>query len=86
MNRTYYSQKDGVYTKFDLTDDERIIAKMMTQYIWCSSFVASVPTPMARFKDESIGHWIVRLHRYKMKYPPFESEKPVVPHLRLTSI
>ena len=83
MNRAYYSQKDGLYTKFDLTDDEKITAKIMTQYIWCSIFVASISNPMARFKDESIGHWIVRLHRHKMKYLPFEPVKPVVPTLRL---
>ena len=83
MNKTYYSQKDGVYTQFDLTDDEKITAKILNQYVWCSNIIASISSPMTRFKDESIGHWIARLHRYKMKYPPFEPVKPVVPTLRL---
>ena len=35
------------------------------------------------FKDESFGHWIARLHRYKLKYPPVEPVKPMVPTLKL---
>ena len=40
-------------------------------------------SPVSRFKDESVGHWIARLHRYKLKYPPVEPVKPMVPTLKL---
>lgn len=82
MNSICYSQKNRAYIGYDLTYDERSVINMITQYVWCSSITALV-SPVSRFKDESIGHWIARLHRYKLKYPPVEPVKPMVPTLKL---
>lgn len=67
---------------YDLTDDERSVINTITQYVWCSNILAPV-SPVSRFKDESVGHWIARLHRYKLKYPSFEPVKPMVTTLKL---
>lgn len=79
MNNICYSQKNRVYIEYDLTDDERSI---INKYVWCSNIFAPM-SPVSRFKDESVGHWIARLHRYKLKYPPVEPVKPMVPTLKL---